>query len=301
MTLRLYRFTMRAYPPALYLPFTFGLAAGLTGLFVVASGPAQRWPQVAGVLITATTVFVDMLLLRALDDIRDLEYDRAHAPGRPLPSGVVSVRDLTALVTACCAALLLLNADRGQALAVLAAQLAYAIGLITANVRLGWLCGENLLVQLALNLPIQILLSLYVYAAFLQTGQLTLRPAGLLAVAAVVLSVAHCEFARKTTRSPAAAERTYVRHLGLGGTLAVTAATALLTVALASLVIRPWSVSSPGYYWGWLALVPLVVPAVAGWKFVRHRLPRWPVLGALSFPLCAYAVFLAVGLLGGLR
>lgn len=298
MTARLYHFAVKANPPAIYLPLTLLWAAGLTGLLVVSAAPAHRWPHDAGVLVTAVTLFLAMLLLRALDDLRDLDYDRVHAPQRALPSGAVSVRDLVILASVGAVALLALNAGRGAGLLVLAVLLGYTAGLITVNVRLHWPASENLLLHLALNLPIQVLLSLYVYVAFLQANRLPLATTGVCATAAVVLAFVHLEFARKATRAPARAERTYVHHLGLGGTLAVASAAAVLAVGLASAAVRPWSVSSPAHGWGWLVLVPLAVPVLAGWRFWRHQLPRWPARGALGFPLCAFLAFLAIGLLG---
>ncbi len=301
MTARLCRFAMRAYPPALYVPLTFLWAAGLTGLLVAAEQPGGRGLSVAGVGITAATLFVDMLALRALDDIRDADYDRAHAPGRPLPSGVVSVSDLVTLVAIGVAALLALNIGRGAALVVLAVQLGYAIGLVTVNTRLAWPASENTLLQLAINIPIQMLLSIYVYVAFLRAGHLPAQPAGLLATVAVMCALIHAEFARKATRAPADAERTYVHHIGLGGTVAAAVVSAVLAAALATATVRPWDASSSARGWGWLALAPLAVPAAAGWSFWRRRLPRWPARGALSFPVCACAAFLVIGLVGNAR
>jgi len=298
MTARLYHFAVKANPPTIYVPLTLLWAAGLTGLLVVSAAPAHPWPQDAGVLVTAATLFLAMLLLRALDDLRDLDYDRVHAPERPLPSGAVSIRDLVILASAGSAALLAINVGWGANLLVLAVLLGYTIGLMTVNVRLHWPASENLLLHLVLNLPIQVMLSLYVYVAFLQANHLPLATTGLCATAAVVLAFVHLEFARKATRAPTRAARTYVNHLGLGGTLAVASVAAVLAVGLASAAVRPWSVSSSAHGWGWLALTPLTVPVVAGWLFWRHRLPRWPAHGALGFPLCAFSVFLAIGLLG---
>jgi hypothetical protein len=298
MTARLYRFAVRANPPALYLPLTLLWATGLTGLLVVSAGPAHQWPRDAGVLLTAVTLFLAMLLLRALDDLRDLDYDRAHAPQRALPSGLVTVRDLVVLVSAGTVAVLALNAGRGAGLLVLAALACYTAVLIAVNVGLRWPASENLLLHLALNLPIQVLLSLYVYVSFLRANHLPLAATGLYATAAVVLAFLHLEFARKATRAPGPTERTYVHHLGLAGTLAAAAAAAVLSAALALAAARPWTAGSPAYGWGWLALAPLVVPVLGGWRFWRRRLPRWPARAALGFPLCTFLVFLAIGLLG---
>lgn len=298
MTARLYRFVLVANPPTIYLPFTLLWAAGLTGLLVASAGPPHPWPRDGSVGVTAVTLFLAMLALRAVDDLRDLDYDRVHAPGRALPSGAVSVRDLVILASAGAAALLAINTGGGAVLIVLAAGAGYTIGLITLNVRLHWPASENLLLHLALNLPIQVMLSLYVYVAFLHANHLPLATTGFCATAAVVLAFVHLEFARKATRTPARTERTYVHHLGLGGTLAVAAAAAALAVGLASAAVRPWSAGSPAHGLGWLVLAPLAIPVLAGWRFWRHRLPRWPAHGALGFPLCAFVAFLAIGLLG---
>jgi hypothetical protein len=296
MTARLYQFVRVAYPPRIYLPLTLLWGAGLTGLLIAVSAPGHAGPWDGGTAITVATLCIDMLLVRALDDIRDLDYDRVHAPGRPLPSGMVKVGDLVALVATGTAALLLLNIGRGAALAVLAAQLGYAIVLVTVNTRLHWLVSENRFLELAINIPVQILLSAYVYVAYLHDGHQRPGAAGLLATAAVILALIHVEFARKTTRAPARTQRTYIHHIGIGGTVGAALGTAVLAVALAAAALHPWAASSAAHAWGWLAVAPIALPAAAGWNFWRRRLPQWPVLGAISFPMLACAIFLAISL-----
>ncbi len=296
MTARLHRFVMLAFPPRIYVPLTLLWAVGLTWLLIAASAPGHAGPWDGGAGITAATLFIDMLLVRALDDIRDLDYDRVHAPRRPLPSGMVSVSDLVVLVAAGTAALLLLNIGRGTALLVLAAQLGYAIGLVTVNTRLGWPASDNRFLELAINAPIQVLLSVYVYVAYLRAEHLRPGLTGLLATSSVVLAMMHAEFARKTTRAPASTQRTYIHHIGLAGTVSAAVGTAVLAVALAATAVRPWAATSSAHSWGWMAFTPVAVPAAAGWNFWRQRLPQWSALGAVSFPICACAVFLAIGL-----
>jgi hypothetical protein len=144
----------------------------------------------------------------------------------------------------------------------------------------------------------QILLLIYVYAAFLRAEHQSPGAEGFLALAAVLLTIIYFEFARKITRTPAAAERTYVRYMGLGGTAMAAVAAALLAAGLAIAVTRPWSPNSSAFGWGWLAIAPLAVPAAAGWRFWRKRLSRWPPMGALGYPLAAFTAFLLIGLLG---
>lgn len=296
MIRRLGRFGLAAYPPVIYLPFTALWALGLTGLIAAAGTRAHSWSPSAGMIITTLTLFGDVFLLRALDDMRDFSYDRAHSPSRPLPSGMVKVPDLVIAVVVGCVALLLLNGGQGVALMVLAVQLSYAIGLVAAN-SLGWPATEKMVPQLLLNLPIQALLCLYVYAAFLRGAHQAVSLGGLLAMAAVLLANIHLEFARKLTRSPLPGERTYVRDLGFAGAAAVAIAVAVATAGLAVAITRPWAADSPAHGSGWLAVTSLVAPAAAGWRFWRRGLTRWPPAGAIAFPLSAGVAFFLIGLL----
>lgn len=290
------RYVGSAYPPGFYLPFMVSWAVGLTALLACVSGDVSRWRPDGALGITAVTLVADMLLLRALDDIRDHDYDRRHHPGRPLPSGMVSERDLVTLVAAGGAALLLLNAARGIVLVVLAVQLGYAAGIIALDRLTGWPPGDRLILHLAVNLPIQPLLSLYVYAGFLRAEHQHPELAGLLAVAAATLAGLCLEFGRKATRRPGPGERTYATVLGPRGTTAAALlfAVAAATVALASL--RPWQPGAAGYGWGWLVLAPLALPAVAAIRFSAGTM-RWPRAPTLAYIPAMYASFLAIGFL----
>jgi hypothetical protein len=251
------------------------------------------WIPGVGAAVTTATIFVDLLLLRALDDLRDLPYDRAHSPRRPLPSGRVRTTDLWTLIGAGVPILVLGNAWRGTAGAILVLQLGYALGLVAANLWLRRPATENTLVQLAVNAPIQLLLSGYVYAAGLADRGAAVTGGGIAAVGAVALVLGYLEFARKTTRYPKATERTYVHQLGVGGTVAVAGTAAVLSAVCALVALRPLGA------WGWLALAPLAIPAGAGYRFWRRRLPRWPVPATLGFVLSSFAVFLALGWAAG--
>src|SRR5262249_44831174 len=156
---------------------------------------------------------------------------------------------------------------------------------------------DNLLVHLPLNLPVQLLLCGYIYAAFVTDHHRPVTGYGLAAVVAVLLVLVHLEFARRATRHPKASERTYVQQLGLAGTVAVAVTAAVLSAAFAVIAVSPAPPSGRG--WAWLTVVPLAFPAGAAWRFRRVRLRRWPVRPTLGFVLCSFAVFLALGVLAG--
>jgi hypothetical protein len=290
------RYVSITYPPAFYLPFMVSWAVGLTALLACVSGDAARWRPDGALAVTAVTLVADMLLLRALDDIRDLDYDRRHHPGRPLPSGIVREQDLVALIAAGGATLLLLNAARGIVVVLLAVQLGYAVGLIALDRLTGWPPGDRLLLHLAVNLPIQPLLSLYVYAGFLRAEHQRPTLAGLMTVAAATLAGLCLEFGRKATRSPGPGERTYATLLGPGGTTAAALLFAVAAAAVALMTLRPWQPGATGYGWGWLVLLPLALPAVAAARF-SAGVRCWPRALTLAYVPVMYASFLAVGCL----
>lgn len=280
-----------AYRPAVQLPFMVSWAVGLTALFACVTGAVTRWQPGAELLDTVLTLVVNMLLMRALDDLRDLDYDRRVNPGRPLPSGLVSEHDLVSMVVAGSAVLLLLNAGRGVALLMLAVQMAYTGTVIALDRLAGWPDPDRLGLQLAVNLPIQTLLSLYVYAGFLRAQHLGPSRAGLVAVLAVTTAALCLELGRKATRRPRPGERSYVSVLGPSGTSLAALAAALIATAIVLITLTPWR---PGYGWGWLVLAPLLLPALAVARFAAGA-SRWPAVLTVAYLPAMYTSFLAVG------
>jgi len=285
------RYLAAAYRPSVQLPYTLSWALGLTALFACLTDAVTEWHPDRQVAITATTLVFTMLLIRPLDDIRDLEYDRRVNPGRPLPSVLVTERDLVTLAVAGTALLLLINAGRGVALILLAVQVIYT-GVVIALERLtGWPGRDQLVLQLAVNLPILAMLSLYVYAGFLRAEHLRPSAAGLVTVLAVTISALCPEVGRKVSRQPGTGERSYVTVLGPAGASLAALGAAATATALVVAALGPWQ---PGYGWGWLLLVPLALPAVAAGRFATGA-PRWPAPLLLAYIPTMYLSFLAAG------
>src|SRR5262249_60193701 len=97
-------------------PWASGLAGPHAPLHPRAAAWAPGWDTAAA----AATLAIDLLLMRAIDDIRDLDYDRLHSPGRPLAAGQVRVPDLAGLYAVGAAVILALNAPSTGAAAVVA-------------------------------------------------------------------------------------------------------------------------------------------------------------------------------------
>lgn len=285
------RYLAVAYRPAAQLPYTLSWAAGLTALFACVTDAVAQWRPDPQLSITATTLVVTMLLIRPLDDIRDVEYDRRVNPARPLPSGLVAERDLVMLVVAGTALVLLINAGRGVALVLLAVQVGYTGAVVALERLAGWPRHDQLVLQLAVNLPILALLSLYVYAGFLRADHLRPSAVGLVAVVAVTISALCPALGRAVTRQPRPGERGYVTALGPAGTSLAALGAAVTATGLVLVALGPWQ---SGYGWGWLLLVPLVLPALAAVRFAAGA-PSWPATHVVAYLPTMYVSFLAAG------
>jgi hypothetical protein len=292
MIRRLSRYVAASYPPAVYLPYMVLWAVGLTVLLACLTGVTTRWRPDFGLVVTAVTLVVDMLMLRALDDIRDHDYDRVHHPTRPLPAGAVRERDLLTLVAIGTAAVLVLNVGRWIPLVALVVQLGYAFAVIAVDRYWGWPPGRRVFLHLAVNLPIQVLLSVYVYAGFLHSTGLRPGRAGAVAVAAATLAGACLEFGRKATRTPRPGERTYATVIGPAVTSAVALACALVGATSVLVTLRPWTYGD--HAGGWLVLLPLLLPGLCALRFAQGA-QRWPTLPTIAFVPATHASFLAVG------
>jgi 4-hydroxybenzoate polyprenyltransferase len=289
--LRWGRYLGAAYRPMVQLPYTVSWAVGLTALFACVTGAVSQWRPDAELAVTAVTLVVTMLLIRAMDDIRDLEYDRRVNPGRPLPSGLVRERDLVAMVALGYVLLLAINLGRGGALALLVVQMAFT-GIVVAVERLtGWPHRDRIWLQLAINMPILVMLSLYVYAGFLRAEGLDPSAPGLVVVAAVTIAALCMELGRKATRRPRTDERTYVTVLGPSGTSFTALAAAVTATTVVLVALAPWE---PGAGWGWLVLLPLLLPLVAVFRFASGAL-HWPILPTIFYIPAMYTSFLVVG------
>lgn len=290
MILRWARFVAGSYPPLPSVLFACAWAYGVTGLFAATDPRIEHWRPDAGTAVATVTLAVNLLLMRAVDDIRDLDYDRRFAPNRPLAGGSVRTGDLLVLYATGSVLVLVLNSGSPAALTILAAQLSYALLVLAVHHWFGRPSGDNLILSLLVSFPAQLLLHLYLYAGYLNTTGLTPDRSGVLAIVVVVLASVHLELAKKITRAPRPGERTYVDVFGLARTAGIALAAPVVSLALLLVAARPPTA------WTLLVAVPLLLPAVAGWRFWKHAKPRWSPVSPLLYLLLTFIAYFAVGL-----
>ncbi|WNI16363.1 hypothetical protein [Actinacidiphila sp. ITFR-21] len=290
MIVRWARFVAGSYPPVISVLFAFAWAYGVTGLFAAVQPGSPPWRPGAGTAVSAVTLTVTLLLMRAVDDIRDLEYDRGFNPKRPLARGAVRVRDLLVLYAAGSVLVLAINSRSPAALAVLAGQLAYCLVVLAVDHWLRWPPGDNLPLSLLVSSPAQLLLHVYLYARYLDGSGRAPDHRAVLAIVITVLATAHLEFAKKVTRQPRPGERSYVDALGFPATVGIALTAPVVSVVLLLAGARATSALVP------LAVLPLALPALAGWRFWRTPATRWPPAAPAFYVLLTFACYFVLGL-----
>jgi hypothetical protein len=176
---------------------------------------------------------------------------------------------------------------------VIAGQLLYVAALMALGQQFPATRGDNLVLNVLLGFPVQLLLYVYLLAAFTK-----IRPdaptaiVGGLGILILTLLAGQVEFGKKLARRPAAGERSYTNSLGYLTTSLLTIGTGPLALALFAIAAHVSPLSK--------ALVALPAIGVAGFaiRYLGRKDNRWPAavstLGLLG-TLIAFAVVGAVG------
>ncbi|MEV0358340.1 hypothetical protein AB0H71_20055 [Nocardia sp. NPDC050697] len=289
---RLARFTRVMYKPHYLLYGVLWVCALEATLALLAGAPWRpSWSTGLRVVIVA----VVLLYLRMVDEQKDLEYDRVHNRDRPLVTGAVTATDLRSgmavIAVLAVAGSLLLSVNSALAIA---AVLLYGLGLwglerISARVR------DDILLNLVVTYPVQLLVTAYVLVSVLDTEGLAagfwrLAPAALIFAGAFL----QFEFARKTAHEPRPGEHYYSNVLGALGSTVVSLLFVALAVGADLALVRPWDHTA---WWLGLLVVPLVLlPGYGAARFLRGG--EYPLGPPVLFILGLYAVLIAQSAVG---
>lgn len=249
---RLLRFTLEVHPPVMYALVAAGWSASLVTL---AAGTIAPWHVGLGLLF-----FLALLYLRLVDEVKDLPYDRLHHPGRPIPRGIVTPREVSAFAAAVAVATLGCSAVLSARVAMLtAAQLAYAMLLLVMERRSARF-REHILFNLAFTFPVSAVLNVQVLAYLRDRGVAIDTGTVMLVLAAHVAVFLHLDFGRKLRwpRHAQPGDNGYASALGAWGAMAACAALIVIACASASTV---WILRGAGLAAAvpWLAVLPAVV------------------------------------------
>ena len=153
--------------------------------------------------------------------------------------------------------------------------------------------GDNLVLNLLIGFPVQLLLYVYLLAAFIKIrADAPTAVVGGLGILILTLCAGQVEFGKKLVRRPAPGERSYVNSIGYHATSLLTIGTGPLAVVLFA-IAAPVSPLSKAF-----VALPAIGVAAFGIKYLSHKDNRWPAavstLGLLG-TLVAFAVVGAFG------
>jgi hypothetical protein len=275
-----------------YLLYGVLWVLALEGTAALVSQPDSSWHPTGATMVRIVVVAFVLLYLRMVDEQKDLDYDRVHNPDRPLVTGAVSAIELRAAMAIIAVGAIAASLTLSVGSAVLiAAVLAYGLALwglesLSATVR------TNILLNLVVTYPVQLLVTAYVVVSAIGTGEVRSRWQA--AAVAIIFAGAFLqfEFARKTSKIMRPGEMYYSNALGANGGAIAVLVCAAVTVLSDLVLVHPWNHSLPQAIIAWIPLALLLIPAAGGWNFRRAATPDHPVLPAVVFILALYIVLI---------
>ena len=292
-TVGISNFVLSRYPPVLSSVYALAFGAGGIGLFAALAGDRISASAIPMLGIVAVTLFADLLIMRVLDDIRDQDYDRVTDPQRPVASGAVPLRDLSTLTAACVTIIVVANLSFHAGMVVVVGQLLYAAAVMAVGQRFPATRGDNLVLNVLVGFPVQLLLYVYLFVAFIKIrdGAPTAVVGGL-GILILTLCASQVEFGKKLARRPAAGERSYTNSLGYRVTLLLTIGTGPLAVALFAIAAHVSPLSKA------LVALPAIGVAVFAIRYLSRKDNRWPAAVSNLGLLGTLIAFAAVGAVG---
>ena len=286
-------FVIDRYPPVLSSVYALAFGSGGIGLFAALAGKHVAVSAIPMLGIVVVTIFADLLIMRVLDDIRDRDYDRIANPERAVVSGAVAVRDLSILTAVCVTVIVVANLSFITGMVIIVGQLLYTAALMATGQRFPATRGDNLVLNVLLGFPVQLLLYVYLLAAFtkIANGAPSAVAVGL-GMLILTLCAGQVEFGKKLVRRPAAGERSYTNSLGYLITLLLTLGTGPLAAALFAIAAPVSPVCK--------LFVALPAVGVTGFAigYLLHKENRWPAAISTLGQLSTLIVFAVVGTVG---
>lgn len=265
----------------------------LEGTAALVSGSPGRWHPTWETAVRLLVVLVVLLYLRMVDEQKDLEYDRINNPDRPLVTGAISATELRVSMAligiVSVAASLTLSV--GSAVTI-AAALAYGLFLWAAEEFVP-LVRRNIMVNLVITYPVQLLVTAYVVVSAIDTGQVEQHWQAYATAIIFAGAFLQFEFARKTTKVVAPEQLLYSNTLGATGSAVTTVLFAAAAVAADLLLVQPWQLGGAAAVIGWIPLVLIVIPLVGLREFLRTSRETFPLGPPVVFIIALYATLIA--------
>ena len=236
-------------------------------------------------LVGIICLYCLFLFMRTVDEIKDLEYDRQFKPDRPLPKGIVTIRDMSFYLTWIAVVIIFLSFRIHWKLAAL------SIMIMGYSLFLLWLehvsdkFAETMFLNLFVAIQLKVGAALYVYLFYLLKASFLSFFSLFGLITAFIFAYLQWEIARKICPPELAmqGEKLYSQITGVGATISIS----LGFLITACLILT-------GFYAHWLFLTPILPQAIGILLFLKTKNKKFP-LGATA--LTSYLWFLILVLI----
>ncbi len=270
---RLFQFSKEAYEPKLHLLFAALWSLSVMGMFVTVADSPVEWLLDGKTLRVVFSFYLVLFFLRAIDEIKDYDYDALYKPDRPLVRGSVSFRDVwyLAIFLFIFAVVISLTVDTRLAIFV-AINMSYGLWLMVWE-RLSKTVRDNILINLIVTFPVSSALNFFALMFVLISTELSATPSMVGIAIAYICAFLHYDFGRKSVWPSLLeeGEQMYSRALGGWGSGILTLALGLGGCFLVALL-------APGVEGGfeprWTLLLPAIISLYGSIQYLKSRTKR---------------------------
>ncbi|GAB2678187.1 hypothetical protein GCM10027271_43970 [Saccharopolyspora gloriosae] len=275
-----WRFFTKRFPPRKYVFYVSMLVAAV--LSALAPLRTEPGPGLVAAVGAAVALFALLFFLRAVDEVKDRDYDREFNPRRPVVTGEVTTTDIRTYLLVSAAVALAAAAVAGLA-PVLVAVAAMAFSLFLCWLETSW---DRFDASMWRNIALTVQLKTVLLCLVVALGPSVPVVPTALVLLSIVLGYLHWEIARKTVRAEFAlsGEKLYSTAAGAAGALTVVGVLQVLACGLQAVVAVSAGQAGPQLL---LFLLPLPFTACGLVKFARTTGERyapagWTLLGYIA-------------------
>lgn len=273
---RLNAFAEIIYEPKQHFMFAALWFLSIQGMFILKS-PVDTWQWGLSTLISAGSFFGVLFVLRAIDEVKDLEYDRQYNPDRPVVSGVVGLGDIRSYVLLGTLIIALANILIAWQLALFViVNVGYGLLLMWLEKKIP-LMDRSMFFNLLLTYPVSIALSFYTLVQIRFTQQVDVAWCLLPIIGCYILAFLHFEIIRKSMWEPLAdpGEKLYSNEIGCSKAVLLGTLCGVLAISGIVVLNQPWQQTGAAALTGWLPLLGCVWIGLSVKLFLTQRSQRF--------------------------